>query len=61
LVISIWLFSNNAIYTGPIPKNNPQVGDITFLVGFAVTAVLYYAFAMATGKRSSPAAVGTRA
>ncbi len=62
LVISIWLFSNNAIYTGPIPKNTPQVGDITFLVGFAVTAVLYYAFAMATGKRSSPrAAMGTRA
>jgi NCS1 nucleoside transporter family len=61
LVISIWLFSNNAIYTGPIPKNNPQVGDITFLVGFVVTAVLYYAFAMATGKRSSSAPVGTRA
>jgi NCS1 family nucleobase:cation symporter-1 len=62
LVISIWLFSNNAIYTGPIPKNNPQVGDITFLVGFIVTAALYYAFAMATGKRSSSrAAMGTRA
>ena len=63
LVVSIGLFSNNAIYTGPIPKANAQFGDITFIVGFVVTAALYYAFAMATRKQASaaPSPMGTRA
>ena len=43
LVVSIGLFSNNAIYTGPIPKAVPQVGDITFIVGFILSAAVYYA------------------
>jgi NCS1 family nucleobase:cation symporter-1 len=43
LVVSIGLFSNNAIYLGPIPKANPQLGDITFIVGFVVAGGLYYA------------------
>ncbi len=62
LVFSIGLFSNNAIYTGPIPKANASVGDITFIVGFVVTAVLYYAFSVATRKQptTSPA-MGSRA
>src|SRR5579864_807385 len=42
LIVSIGLFSNNAIYTGPIPKAVSQIGDITFIVGFVVSAVLYY-------------------
>ena len=42
LVVSIGLFSNNAIYTGPIPKAVQQIGDVTFIVGFVVSAVLYY-------------------
>src|SRR5262252_6422491 len=36
-------FWNNAIVTGPVPKANPAFGDITFVVGFAVTAVVYWA------------------
>jgi purine-cytosine permease-like protein len=63
LVVSIGLFSNNAIYTGPIPKANAQFGDITFIVGFVVTAILYYGFAMATRRQATatPTPVGTRA
>lgn len=55
LVVSIGLFSNNAIYTGPIPKANAQFGDITFIVGFVVTAVLYYGFSMVGRQQTSPA------
>ncbi len=39
--VSIWLFSNQTDYLGPVPKHFPAVGDITFAVGFVVTAVLY--------------------
>ena len=61
LVVSIGLFSNNAIYTGPLPKANAQWGDITFIVGFAVTAVLYYAFATMTRTQASPSMAGSKA
>ena len=41
LVVSVWLFSNQAKYTGPIPKAHPGVGDITFFVGFAISFLGY--------------------
>ncbi|MGE5285771.1 MAG: purine-cytosine permease family protein [Micromonosporaceae bacterium] len=41
--VSIWLFSNQTDYVGWVPKHHPAVGDITFAVGFVVTAVLYAA------------------
>ncbi len=41
MVISIWLFSNQQNYTGPIPAAHPAVGDITPLVGFALAAAIY--------------------
>jgi NCS1 family nucleobase:cation symporter-1 len=42
-VISIWLFSNQSFYTGLVAQVAP-IGDLTPLVGFALAAVLYYAF-----------------
>ncbi|PZS33433.1 MAG: cytosine permease [Pseudonocardiales bacterium] len=42
MVISIWLFCNQVKYTGPIPKAHPGIGDITFEVGFVISAVTYY-------------------
>jgi NCS1 family nucleobase:cation symporter-1 len=40
--ISIWLFANQyPKYIGPIPTDHPAFGDITFEVGFVLTAVLY--------------------
>ena len=44
LVVSVYLFSNNALYLGVIPKVNPGVGDLTFIAGFVIAAVLYYIF-----------------
>jgi NCS1 family nucleobase:cation symporter-1 len=40
--ISIWLFSNQSFYTGPIAKSS-GVGDITPFVGFVLAAVIYWA------------------
>jgi NCS1 family nucleobase:cation symporter-1 len=39
--VSIWLFSNQTDYVGLVPKYFPAVGDITYAVGFVLTAVLY--------------------
>ncbi len=36
-------FWNNLLFKGPIPTALPWVGDLTFVVGFIVTAAVYYA------------------
>jgi purine-cytosine permease-like protein len=40
-VVSIALFANQSLYLAPVPKAMPQIGDITFLVGFVIAAALY--------------------
>jgi nucleobase:cation symporter-1, NCS1 family len=60
LVISVYLFANVfGLYIGPIPTNNPDVGDITFIVGFLITAVLYYVFNLGLRKQTSDARAAT--
>jgi purine-cytosine permease-like protein len=44
MVVSIWLFSNQSEYVGPVPSHWPAFGDFTFEVGFVVSAVLYWVF-----------------
>jgi NCS1 family nucleobase:cation symporter-1 len=39
--VSISLFSNQTEYVAPIPKHVPSVGDLTFEVGFVLTAAIY--------------------
>jgi len=41
MVVSIWLFSNQTEYVGWVPKHYPSVGDLTFEVGFVISALLY--------------------
>lgn len=41
LVVSVWLFSNQTNYVGPVPTANPNFGDSTFFVGFLLSAVSY--------------------
>jgi NCS1 family nucleobase:cation symporter-1 len=41
IVVSVWLFSNESYYVGVVPSHVPEVGDITFFVGFLVAAGLY--------------------
>jgi NCS1 family nucleobase:cation symporter-1 len=43
LAVSVPLFSNQEKYVGWVPKHWPAFGDITCLVGFAVSAGLYAA------------------
>ncbi len=49
VVLSVWLFSNQTEYVGPVPTHVPAVGDITFEVGFVVTAVVYLTWHAITG------------
>jgi nucleobase:cation symporter-1, NCS1 family len=53
--LSIWLFSNQTEYHGVVPTHVPAVGDITFEVGFVITAVIYLTWHAITDQR--PAAV----
>ena len=63
LVVSVWLFANSAVWTGPIAAAYPQIGDITFIVGFVISAALYYVFNLDMAKRMAEkrAALGSRA
>ena len=61
LVVSVWLFASNAIYVGYVAFNYPQFGDLTFVVGFLISAVLYYVFSMATRSQTASAPMGSRA
>ncbi len=51
MVLSIWLFSNQTEYLGLVPKHVPAVGDITFEVGFVISAVVYLAWHAITGRQ----------
>src|SRR5438094_7314331 len=61
LVVSVFLFANNIIFTGKIVEANPSIGDITFVVGFLLTGALYYAFNMMSRRAVSPVGAGSRA
>ena len=64
LVVSVYLFGNIfGVYVGPIPNGNANLGDITFIVGFVLTAVLYYVFNLNLRKQTAEqrASVGSRA
>ncbi|MBW0088325.1 hypothetical protein I4I73_00645 [Pseudonocardia sp. KRD-184] len=41
IVVSVGLFSNRALFVGLVPSVAPGIGDITFLVGTALSAGLY--------------------
>src|SRR5438105_9112345 len=55
LVVSVYLFGNvYGVWVGPIPTNNPGIGDITFFVGFVLTAALYWVFALVRTTSTAP-------
>lgn len=41
LVVSVFLFSNQALYVGVVPSQYPQFGDSVFIVGFLVASAVY--------------------
>jgi NCS1 family nucleobase:cation symporter-1 len=56
VVVSIILFSNQTEYIGVVPKHVGSAGDLTFEVGFLLTAAIYLGWHAITDRRS-PAAV----
>jgi hypothetical protein len=63
VAVPAYLFANDyPFYVGPIANNNPQIGDITFILAFVLTGALYYAFQLATrGQAGAAGAAGSRA
>ena len=58
LAVSVYLFGNvYGVWVGPIPNGNPQIGDITFVVGFILTAILYYVFCLISPSRVTTTSV----
>jgi NCS1 family nucleobase:cation symporter-1 len=53
MAVSIVLFSNQTEYVGVIVKAHPKIGDLTFEVGFLLSAVLYAVFFAISGERRS--------
>jgi hypothetical protein len=54
--VSIWLFANQPPrYIGLIPTHWASAGDLTFEVGFVLTAVIYLTWRMAAGRQASTA------
>ncbi|GAA4391158.1 purine-cytosine permease family protein [Tsukamurella soli] len=56
LVVSVALFSNQEKFTGVIAKQVPQLGDLTFFVGFLIGGGLYLAFVASSIRGSRPGA-----
>ena len=57
VIASIWLFANQSDYIGIVPKHHPAWGDITFEVGFAISAILYYLLFKLSRTRPAPEAL----
>ncbi len=55
MAVSIALFSNQTEYVGVVPKHVPAVGDITFEVGFVITAAIYLIWHAIAGRRPATA------
>lgn len=50
--LSIWLFANQyPLYVAPVPTRFPAVGDLTFEVGFVLTALIYLIWHAVTDRR----------
>ncbi|MDT4948079.1 MAG: hypothetical protein QOJ37_674 [Pseudonocardiales bacterium] len=58
--VSIWLFSNQTKYHGVLVKSHPGLGDLTFEIGFAIAAILYFVLFKVTRPRQGPPAVDAR-
>lgn len=53
--ISIWLFSNQTKYVGLVPARWGSAGDLTFEVGFVLTAVIYLTWRLIADRRARTA------
>jgi NCS1 nucleoside transporter family len=61
MAVSIVLFSNQTEYVGVVPNHVPAIGDITFEVGFVITAAIYLIWHAIADRRPSTAPVAAQA
>jgi NCS1 nucleoside transporter family len=54
--VSIWLFANQTEYLGVVPHHAGWAGDLTFEVGFVLTAVIYLGWRLIVDRGASRAA-----
>jgi len=59
--IAIWLFADQSVYVGYVAFHYPQIGDMTFVVGFVLTALIYYGLRMSVFKPAARVAVAPEA
>jgi NCS1 nucleoside transporter family len=59
MAVSIALFSNQTEYIAPVPTHVPAVGDLTFEVGFVLTALIYLGWHAVERRRGPAGAVVT--
>jgi purine-cytosine permease-like protein len=52
-------FWNQTLFLGPVPKAWAQLGDLSFFVGFVVTAIVYYALMAGLRRRAETPAETT--
>jgi purine-cytosine permease-like protein len=50
-VVAIWLFADQSVYVGYVAFHYPQIGDMTFVVGFILTAIVYWVLRTSVFKR----------
>jgi NCS1 nucleoside transporter family len=50
--VSIWLFSNQSKYVGLVPSHVGWTGDLTFEVGFVLTAVIYLTWRLVEARQA---------
>ncbi|MFE2960562.1 purine-cytosine permease family protein [Nocardia tengchongensis] len=56
LIVSVLLFSNQQKFVGAVAKAFPQLGDITFFIGFLLSGAAYALFARSRISRAAVAA-----
>jgi nucleobase:cation symporter-1, NCS1 family len=52
--VSIWLFANQTEYIGVVPSRNGNLGDLTFEVGFVLTAAIYLTWRLIADRTATP-------
>src|SRR5262249_44717650 len=57
--VSIWLFSNQTKYIRVVPAHWPAAGDVTFEVGFVLTAIIYVAWRLIADSRTGARAAAS--
>jgi len=53
IVVGIPFWNQPTFYVGPVPANNPALGDLTFIVGFVVAAAVNVVLNLGTRSRSA--------